>query len=43
MTEQVENLILEHLKAMRADIAEIRRDIVELILRVTRLEDHMAT
>ncbi len=42
MTEQVENLILEHLKAMRADIAEIRRDLAELKERMTRLERHVA-
>ena len=42
MTEQVESLILEYLRGIRADIAAIKQDIRELKLRVNSLETHVA-
>ena len=36
--ENVENLILEHLRAMRTDIAGIREDMQEVKQRLTGLE-----
>jgi hypothetical protein len=42
MTEQVENLILDYLRAMRSDIALIKEDIRELKLRVGALEQYVA-
>jgi predicted nucleic acid-binding Zn-ribbon protein len=42
MTEQAENLILEYLRAMRSDFAQVKQDIRELKLRVSSLENHVA-
>ena len=42
MTDNVENLILEHLRAIRTDIGVIRDDITDMKLRVSSLEEHMA-
>jgi tetrahydromethanopterin S-methyltransferase subunit G len=42
MTEQVENLILEYLKAIRVDIALIKARLDDLTARVTSLENHVA-
>ncbi len=42
MIEHVENLILEHLKAIRSDISIIKMQIGELTARVTSLENHVA-
>ncbi len=39
MTETVENLVLEHLRAMRGDIALIRDDIREIKTRLGSLEN----
>ncbi|WP_276570195.1 hypothetical protein [Thiocystis violacea] len=39
MTENVENLVLEHLRAMRGDIALIRDDIREIKTRLGGLEN----
>ena len=38
MTENVENLILEHLKAVRADLADLRRETREVKSRIVSLE-----
>ncbi|WP_295581023.1 hypothetical protein [uncultured Lamprocystis sp.] len=38
MTENVENLVLEHLRAIRADIARMERKQDETITRLGRLE-----
>ncbi len=38
MTENVENIILEHLRVIRADVASVRADVSELKTRVTGLE-----
>lgn len=42
MTENVENLILEHLRAMRADIGGIKDDVREIKQRLTGLEGAVA-
>ncbi len=42
MTE-VDNLVLEQLRAIRGDIAEIKGDLHFLSQRVGALEQHMAT
>jgi septal ring factor EnvC (AmiA/AmiB activator) len=42
MTEQTENLILEHLRAMRADIGAIKDDVREIKSRLTSLEAAVA-
>lgn len=41
--ENVENLILEHLRAIRTDVASIRDDVRELKSRVAHLEVGQAT
>ena len=43
MTENVENLILEHLCALRADISSIKADVRDLKLRMSSLENYMAS
>ncbi|MGH8479554.1 MAG: hypothetical protein ACREXK_08280 [Gammaproteobacteria bacterium] len=43
MTEHPENLVLEQLRAIRGDIAEIKGDLHFLRQRVGALEQHMAT
>jgi hypothetical protein len=42
VTEQIEHLILEHLKAIRADIARMDARIDDLVARVTSVEHHVA-
>lgn len=42
MTENVENLILEHLSVMRGDIAGIKDDTREIKQRLTSLETAVA-
>jgi hypothetical protein len=43
MTENVENLLLEHMRAIRSDIAEMKRDIHELKIRMSSLDSHLAS
>ncbi|RJF89728.1 hypothetical protein D3874_24445 [Oleomonas cavernae] len=43
MVESVENRILEHLRAMRTDIAEMKTDIVEVEERLGLLEGQYAS
>jgi predicted nucleic acid-binding Zn-ribbon protein len=43
MTENVENLIQEHLKAIRMDIASIKNRLDDPTARVTSLENLVAT
>ena len=43
MNEGVENLILEHLRALRGDMADVSTKIDTLTLRVHSLEDHVST
>ena len=38
MTEQVEHLILEYLRGMRADIASMKNDLQDLRQRIASLE-----
>ena len=42
MTESVENLILEHLRAMRSDLAQIKDDMGTTKLRPTSVEQQVA-
>ncbi len=42
MTDQVEKLILEHLKAIRAGIAQIDGRLDDLAARVASIERHVA-
>ncbi|MGH8489669.1 MAG: hypothetical protein ACREXS_12595, partial [Gammaproteobacteria bacterium] len=42
MTEDVDNLIIEHLRAIRADVGLIRNDIADMKLRISSLEEHVA-
>jgi chromosome segregation ATPase len=42
MTDNVENLILEHLRAIRADISGIKDDVREIKQRLTSLEAAVA-
>ncbi len=43
MNENVEHLILEHLRAMRGDIAEMREDSREVKSRLVSLETAVST
>lgn len=40
MTENVENLLLEHMKAIRAQLDRIERDMQDLKARMSSLEAH---
>ena len=42
MTESVENVILEHLRAIRADVAAVREDVREIKQRLSSLEAAIA-
>jgi hypothetical protein len=42
VTENIENLILEHLRAIRADIGGIKEDTREIKQRLTSLESAVA-
>ncbi|HMG49089.1 MAG TPA: hypothetical protein VK597_00755 [Inquilinus sp.] len=42
MVENVENLILEHLRAVRSDIAALREDTREIKARLVRIESGTA-
>lgn len=43
MTDNVESIIIEHLRAMRGDIAGLSAKIETLTLRVHSVEDHITT
>ena len=43
MTEQTESLILEILKRMQGDMADMKADVSDIKLRVTATEEHLAT
>ena len=43
MTDNVENLILEHLRALRADVSSIKADVRDLKLRMSSMENYMAS
>ena len=42
MTENVESLIIEHLRAIRADVATVKEDVREIKQRLTGLEAAVA-
>jgi chromosome segregation ATPase len=42
MTDNVENLILEHLRVMRASIDRVGEAVNDLKLRVGQIEEHLA-
>lgn len=42
MTENVENLVLEHLRAIRTDVSGIKDDVREIKHRLTSLEGAVA-
>ena len=42
MTDNVENLILEHLHVLRADVSSIKADVRDLKLRMSNLENTIA-
>ena len=41
MTDEVENLVLEHLRAIRADVADVRRDVRDIKTRLSSLENQV--
>jgi predicted nucleic acid-binding Zn-ribbon protein len=41
MTDEVGNLILEHLRAIRSDIADIKRRVGSLEMRMSAMEDQL--
>jgi len=41
MTEDVSSLILEHLRAIRGDIADLKHHTDSIEIRMLSLEDHM--
>ena len=42
MTDNVENLILEHLRAIRADVGQIKEDMSTVKQRLTSVESQIA-
>ena len=43
MTAEMENLVIEHLRSIRADNADIKRDLREVKLRLASIESYIAT
>ena len=43
MSDNIENLVLEHLRAIRADMAYMKHDVREIKSRVNTLGDGQAT
>ena len=43
MTDEVGNLVLEHLRAMRREVSELRLDMGEVKSRMTSVEMQLAT
>ncbi len=43
MTAETENLLLEILKRLQSDMADVKADLADIRLRVTATEDHLAT
>lgn len=41
-TDNIENLILEHLRALRTDMSDIKADVRDLKLRMSSIENYMA-
>ena len=42
MTDDVQNLVLEHLKAIRADIADMRREQRDMKARLVSMENQLS-
>ena len=42
MTDNIENLILEHLRAIRADVGQIKDDLATVKQRLTSVETQIA-
>ena len=42
MATEVENLMLEHLRALRADVSEVKEGVHDLQVRMTSLEENTA-
>jgi hypothetical protein len=43
MTNETENLILEYLRAMRADISSVKGDVRDVKARLSSIETYIAT
>ena len=41
MTENIENLIVEHLRAIRGDVANIKQDMSEVRVRLTSIDERL--
>ena len=41
MTEETENLVLEHLRAIRSDISQVKGDVQEIKARMTAVEGRL--
>jgi len=42
MANEIENLVLEHLRAIRADLATVKDDVRRIKVRMTSLEENTA-
>ena len=42
MNEKVENLILEHLRVMRGDIASLKDEVIDVRAEMRSMKQHMA-
>lgn len=43
MTADIDNLVLEHLRAIRADSADMKRDLRDVKARLSSIESYIAT
>jgi hypothetical protein len=43
MTDETQNLVLEHLRAIRADMSDLKEGIHNLQVRMTSIEENMGT
>ncbi len=43
MSENIENIVIEHLRAMRGELASIKEDTREIKARVTSVEEKIAS
>lgn len=41
MTESVENLVLEHLRALRTELAQVKDDTSEIKMRLTSIDERL--
>lgn len=42
MTDEIENLILEHLRVIRGDVQKLKADAAEMMSRLGSIEGHLA-